>query len=68
MEVFARVVIPEELPYCFIEGGALAVENALKTAFDWKTRKNWQKDIEKEAGIAIHFRQAFHGRSGYTLS
>lgn len=69
MEVFARVVIPEELPYCFfIEGGALAVENALKTAFDWKTRKNWQKDIEKEAGIAIHFKQAFHGRSGYTLS
>ena len=69
MEVFARVVIPEELPYCFfIEGGALAVENALKTAFDWKTRKNWQKDIEKDAGIAIHFRQAFHGRSGYTLS
>ena len=69
MEVFARVVIPEELQYCFfIEGGALAVENALKTAFDWKTRKNWQKDIEKEAGIAIHFRQAFHGRSGYTLS
>lgn len=69
MEVFARVVIPKELPYCFfIEGGALAVENALKTAFDWKTRKNWQKDIEKEAGIAIHFKQAFHGRSGYTLS
>lgn len=69
MEVFDRVAIPKELPYCFfIEGGALAVENALKTAFDWKTRKNWQKDIDKEAGIAIHFKQAFHGRSGYTLS
>jgi hypothetical protein len=26
----------------------LAVENALKTAFDWKTRKNWQKNIDKE--------------------
>lgn len=69
MEVFSRVAIPKELPYCFfIEGGALAVENALKTAFDWKTRKNWQKDVEKEGSIAIHFRQAFHGRSGYTLS
>lgn len=69
MEVFSRVAIPKELPYCFfIEGGALAVENALKTAFDWKTRKNWQKDIDKEAGIAIHFKQSFHGRSGYTLS
>lgn len=69
MEVFSRVAIPKELPYCFfIEGGALAVENALKTAFDWKTRKNWQKDIDKEAGIAIHFKQSFHGRIGYTLS
>lgn len=69
MEVFSRVAIPKELPYCFfIEGGALAVENALKTAFDWKTRKNWQKDIDKEGSIAIHFKQAFHGRSGYTMS
>ncbi len=69
MEVFSRVAIPIELPYCFfVEGGALAVENALKTAFDWKTRKNWQKNIDKEAGIVIHFKQSFHGRSGYTLS
>lgn len=69
MEVFARVAIPKELPYCFfVEGGALAVENALKTALDWKTRKNWQKNIDKEAGMVIHFKQSFHGRSGYTLS
>ncbi|MPS72040.1 MAG: L-lysine 6-transaminase [Chryseobacterium sp.] len=69
MEVFSRVAIPKELPYCFfVEGGALAVENALKTAFDWKTRKNWQKNIDKEAGMVIHFKQSFHGRSGYTLS
>ncbi|WP_379969401.1 L-lysine 6-transaminase [Epilithonimonas sp. UC225_85] len=69
MDVFSRVAIPKELPYCFfVEGGALAVENALKTAFDWKTRKNWQKNIDKEAGIVIHFKQSFHGRSGYTLS
>ncbi len=69
MDVFSRVAIPKELSYCFfVEGGALAVENALKTAFDWKTRKNWQKDIDKEASLVIHFRQSFHGRSGYTLS
>ena len=69
MDVFSRVAIPKELSYCFfVEGGALAVENALKTAFDWKTRKNWQKNIEKEANLVIHFKQSFHGRSGYTLS
>ncbi|MDE5429608.1 L-lysine 6-transaminase [Elizabethkingia meningoseptica] len=69
LEVFERVVIPEELQYCFfIEGGALAVENALKTAFDWKTRKNWQQGSKTEASMVIHFQQAFHGRSGYTLS
>lgn len=69
MDVYSRVGIPKELPYCFfVEGGALAVENALKTAFDWKTRKNWQKNIDKEAGMVIHFKQSFHGRSGYTLS
>ena len=69
MEVFERVLIPKELQYCFfVSGGALAVENAMKAAFDWKTRKNFKKNIEKEAGVCIHFRQAFHGRSGYTLS
>lgn len=69
VETFSRVAIPKELPYCFfVEGGALAVENALKTAFDWKTRKNWQKGSKTEGSVAIHFKQAFHGRSGYTLS
>ncbi|WP_417429194.1 L-lysine 6-transaminase [Halpernia sp.] len=69
MKVFERVAIPKELQYCFfISGGTLAVENAMKAAFDWKTRKNFEKDIDKEAGVCIHFKQAFHGRSGYTLS
>jgi L-lysine 6-transaminase len=69
VETFGRVAIPKELQYCFfVEGGALAVENALKTAFDWKTRKNWQKGSKTEGSVAIHFKQAFHGRSGYTLS
>ena len=69
MEVFSRVAIPKELQYTFfIEGGALAVENAMKACFDWKTRKNFEKGLDLEAGICIHFKQAFHGRSGYTLS
>lgn len=69
MKVFSRVAMPKELQYCFfISGGALAVENAMKAAFDWKTRKNFENNIQKEAGMCIHFKQAFHGRSGYTLS
>ena len=69
MEVFERVAIPEELQYCFfIEGGSMGVENAMKASFDWKTRKNFEKGLDLEAGICIHFKQAFHGRSGYTLS
>ncbi len=69
METFERVAMPKELQYAFfISGGTLAVENAMKACFDWKTRKNFEKGIEEEAGICIHFRQAFHGRSGYTLS
>lgn len=58
----------------FIEGGALAVENALKVAFDWKVRKNIDRGLTKGTDEdlvgtqIIHFRNAFHGRSGYTLS
>lgn len=69
MDTFERVAIPKELQFAFfIEGGALAVENAMKACFDWKTKKNFAKGLTTEAGICIHFRQAFHGRSGYTLS
>lgn len=70
METFERVAIPEELPHAFfVSGGALAVENALKTAFDWKVRKNFQKGYSSEKGHQImHFEHAFHGRSGYTMS
>ena len=67
---FSRVGIPEYLPYTFfISGGALAVENALKTAFDWKVRKNHEKGYRREVGHQVlHLDQAFHGRSGYTMS
>lgn len=41
VETFARVVGDPALPHLFfVEGGALAVENALKVAFDWKSRQN----------------------------
>jgi L-lysine 6-transaminase len=70
VDTFSRVGIPEYLPYTFfISGGALAVENALKTAFDWKVRKNHQKGYRREVGHQVlHLDQAFHGRTGYTMS
>ena len=70
VETFARVAKPDYMKHLFfISGGALAVENALKTAFDWKTRKNFFFGRKKVYGDkVIHFRQAFHGRTGYTLS
>lgn len=70
VETFSTYAIPDYLPYLFlVSGGALAVENALKAAFDWKVRKNFAKGYKEEKGTqVIHFKEAFHGRSGYTLS
>src|SRR5699024_2249939 len=70
VKTFDRVGIPDYLPYSFfISGGALAVENALKVAFDWKVQKNFEKGYRQEKGHKVlHFEQAFHGRSGYTMS
>jgi len=70
VDVFGRIAMPAHMRYAFfIEGGTLGVENALKTAFDWKVRRNRAKGIAGEKGQQIiHFRQAFHGRSGYALS
>jgi L-lysine 6-transaminase len=70
VETFGAHAMPKHLPHAFfVEGGALAIENALKTAFDWKVRRNQAKGVPGERGSKIlHFREAFHGRSGYTLS
>lgn len=69
VETFGRIAIPPYLRYAFfICGGALGVENALKAGFDWKSKINFNKGIKVEASKVIHFKQAFHGRSGYTLS
>ena len=69
-EAFARHAMTDHFRHLFfIEGGALAVENALKVAFDWKTRLNLEAGRDACPGDKIlHFQQAFHGRSGYTLS
>ena len=66
----AEVAAPEGFQHMFfVEGGALAVENALKVAFDWKVRRNRAKGIDADVGQKVlHFAKAFHGRSGYTLS
>ena len=70
VETFWKTTVPEGFKYTFfVAGGALAVENALKAAFDWKVQKNAAKGIKGEKGTKIlHFREAFHGRSGYTMS
>lgn len=69
VKTFFSIAVPEQFKYgFFIEGGALAVENALKTAFDWKIRKNLSKGNGEKGSQIIHFKQAFHGRSGYTMS
>jgi L-lysine 6-transaminase len=70
VETFARVLGDPALPHLFfVEGGALAVENALKVAFDWKSRHNEKHGIDPVLGARVlHLRGAFHGRSGYTLS
>lgn len=70
VETFARVLGDPALPHLFfVDGGALAVENALKVAFDWKSRFNEARGIDPALGTRVlHLRGAFHGRSGYTLS
>jgi L-lysine 6-transaminase len=70
VDTFARIVgLPPLERYLFIEGGALAVENCLKAAMDWKVRKNAEAGHGGDRGTEIlHFRHAFHGRSGYTMS
>ncbi|HEX7515708.1 MAG TPA: L-lysine 6-transaminase [Chthoniobacterales bacterium] len=69
VETFVRVAgLPPLERYLFIEGGALAIENTLKAAMDWKVRKNIAVGRGERGTEILHFRQAFHGRSGYTMS
>jgi L-lysine 6-transaminase len=69
VKTFERVVgLPPLERYLFIEGGAMAVENTLKAAMDWKVRKNMAAGHGERGTQILHFRHAFHGRSGYTMS
>jgi L-lysine 6-transaminase len=71
VDAFGSRVTPSGFPHHFwISGGALAVENAMKTAFDWKARKLGRTSFSDQVEdlVIVHFREAFHGRSGYTLS
>ena len=70
VETFARVLGDPALPHLFfVEGGALGVESALKTAFDWKSRRNEAAGRSRDLGTRVmHLTHAFHGRSGYTMS
>jgi L-lysine 6-transaminase len=61
--------MPPQFPHVFfIQGGAQAVENALKTAMDWKVRKNITNGLGERGKSIIHFKEAFHGRTAYTMS
>ena len=62
-------ITPDFKHYFFIDGGALAVENALKAAFDWKAKKlNYSHTVDINNLDVFHLKNAFHGRTGYTLS
>jgi len=69
VDTVGRIAQPDYMPHAFyIEGGGLAVENALKTAFDWKARKNISLDKPVGQNKVIHLKDCFHGRTGYTMS
>ena len=71
LETFFKIAVPSYFrDSFFIAGGTLAVENALKAAFDWKYRKLRDRGVIVNCDDlkVVHFKNAFHGRSGYTLS
>ncbi len=71
VDLFANKVTGPDYPHHFwIAGGGLAIENALKTAFDWKARKLGRTDMHDDVSdlVVLHFNEAFHGRTGYTMS
>jgi L-lysine 6-transaminase len=69
VKTFRALAVPDDFRYLFfVAGGSLAVENAMKAAFDWKAQKNRARGVEGGGDKILHFKDAFHGRSGYTLS
>ncbi|AEW98056.1 MULTISPECIES: L-lysine 6-transaminase [Streptomycetaceae] len=69
VRTFARVLGDPRLPHLFfVDGGALAVENALKAAFDWKAQRLGLDERAVDGLKVLHLERSFHGRSGYTMS
>ena len=69
VDTFRRVAQPAGMQHLFvIEGGTLGVENAMKTAMDWKVRKNLARGRGEKGYRVLHFEQCFHGRSGYSIA
>lgn len=70
VDTFFKIAIPPQFKHSFyVSGGALGIENAIKAAMDWKVRKNFAKGYRREIGNQVmHFEEAFHGRTGYTMS
>src|SRR4051794_35795329 len=69
VETLVRVAgLPPLERYLFIEGGALAIENTLKAAMDWKVRKNIAAGRGGRGGGDLHFPHALPRRRGDTQS
>jgi L-lysine 6-transaminase len=70
VDTLAKTAMPSNMQHLFlVTGGTLAVENTLKTAFDWKFQKRRARGLPDDENLSvIHFREAFHGRSGYAMS
>lgn len=69
VEIFTRLGAGPTMKHLFlVAGGSVAVENAIKVAFDWKVRKNLAKGLGEKGTKVIHFKECFHGRTGYALS
>jgi L-lysine 6-transaminase len=70
VEEFSKAT-PDFRHHFYVEGGSAGVENALKAAFDWKFQKFDHTNDECPSDrclSVIAFKDAFHGRGGYTLS
>lgn len=69
VRTFRELAVPEDFPHLFfVAGGAPAVENAMKAAFDWKAQLNRSRGVQGGADKILHFHEGFHGRTGYALS
>ncbi|MFH0765112.1 MAG: L-lysine 6-transaminase, partial [Calditrichota bacterium] len=70
VQSFFALAAPQRMKHMFlVAGGSLAIENALKAAFDWKAKLNIKRGQTHHRNLQVlHLKGAFHGRSGYTLS